>query len=144
YTAASNNIVKNFLNDDNSPKEDFNIWDDYFDIGTPNQHTQQVILNYEIPIDKVPVFSLIKANYSYTADYNWQRSSSAFDNIEIDGSTFNLGNTIQNANSNTLSTTFNMNTLYKYLGLTPGTKTAAKAKPAGPPKPGERIVNTNT
>lgn len=143
YTAASNNIVKNFLNDDNSPKEDFNIWDDYFDIGTPNQHTQQLILNYDIPLDKLPIFSFVKANYSYTADYNWQRSSSAFDNIEIEGVAYDLGNTIQNANSNTLSTTFNMNLLYKYLGLTPGSKTTAKPKPAGPPKPGEKIVNTN-
>jgi cell surface protein SprA len=142
YTASSNNIVKNFLNDDNTPKENFNIWDDYFDIGIPNQHTQQVIINYDLPLDKLPILSFIKANYSYTADYNWQRSSSAFDNIEIDGTSFNLGNTVQNANSNTLSTTFNMNTLYKYLGLTPGAKTAAKPKPAGPPKPGEKIVNT--
>ena len=148
YTAASNNIVKNYLNDDNTPKEDFNIWDDYFDIGTPNQHTQQLILNYDIPINKVPVFSFIKANYSYTADYNWQRSSTALSEYEEENpdgtfTTYDLGNTIQNANSNTLNTTFNMTTLYKYLGLTPGAKKAAKPKPSGPPKPGEKIVNTN-
>ncbi|MBZ4041786.1 T9SS outer membrane translocon Sov/SprA [Flavobacterium hibisci] len=148
YTASSNNIVKNFLNDDNTPKEDFSIWDDYFDLGTPNQHTQQLVLNYDIPINKVPVLSFIKANYSYTADYNWQRSSTALSQYEEenpDGSftTYDLGNTIQNANSNTLSTTFNMTTLYKYLGLTPGSKKAAKTKPAGPPKPGEKVVNTN-
>jgi len=147
YTAASNNIVRNFLNDDNSPKEDFNIWDDYFDIGTPNQHLQQLVLNYDIPINKIPVFSFVKATYSYTADYSWNRASTAFSEYEAenpDGSTtlYDLGNTIQNANSNTLSTTFNMNTLYKYLGLTPGSKSAAKAKPAAPPKPGEKIVNT--
>ena len=143
YTAASNNIVKNYLNDDNSPKEDFNIWDDYFDIGTPNQHTQQLVVNYDIPLDKLPIFSFVKANYSYTADYNWQRSSSALDNIPIEGVVYDLGNTIQNANSNTLSTTFNMTLLYKYLGLTPGAKKATAPKPAGPPKPGEKIVNTN-
>ena len=147
YTAASNNIVRNFLNDDNTPKEDFNIWDDYLDIGTPNQHLQQLVLNYEIPINKIPVFSFVKASYSYTADYNWQRSSTAFSEYEEqnpDGSfsTYNLGNTIQNANSNTLTTTLSMNTLYKYLGLTPGSKSAAKPKPAAPPKPGEKIVNT--
>ena len=147
YTAASNNIVRNFLNDDNTPKEDFNIWDDYLDIGTPNQHLQQLVLNYEIPINKIPVFSFVKASYSYTADYNWQRSSTAFSEYEEqnpDGSfsTYNLGNTIQNANSNTLTTTLSMNTLYKYLGLTPGSKSAAKPKPTAPPKPGEKIVNT--
>jgi cell surface protein SprA len=148
YTAASNNIVKNYLNDDNTPKEDFNIWDDYFDIGIPNQHSQQLVLNYDIPINKLPVFSFIKANYSYTADYNWQRSSTALseyteENPDGSATTYDLGNTIQNANSNTLSTTFNMTMLYKYLGLTPGTKSAAKPKTTGPPKPGEKIVNTN-
>ena len=148
YTAASNNIVKNYLNDDNTPKQDFNIWDDYFDVGIPNQHSQQLVLNYDIPINKLPVFSFVKANYSYTADYNWQRSSTALseyteENPDGTTTTYNLGNTIQNANSNTLSTTFNMTMLYKYLGLVPGAKSAAKPKAAGPPKPGEKIVNTN-
>ena len=147
YTASSNNIVKNYLNDDSTPKEDFSIWDDYFDLGTPNQHTQQLILNYDIPIYKLPIFSFVKANYSYTADYNWQRSSTALsqyveENPDGSTTTYNLGNTIQNANSNTLSTTLNMTMLYKYLGLTPGAK-AAKPKPTAPPKPGEKIVNTN-
>lgn len=146
YTAASNNIVRNFLNDDNTPKEDFNIWDDYLDIGTPNNHTQQLVLNYDIPINKIPIFGFVKATYSYTADYNWLRSSTAFSQFQQenqDGTTtmYDLGNTIQNANSNTLTTTLNMNTLYKYLGLTPGGKPTAKAKPAAPPKPGEKIVN---
>ncbi|WP_316634176.1 cell surface protein SprA [uncultured Flavobacterium sp.] len=147
YTAASNNIVKNYMNDDNTPKENFNIWDDYWDIGTPNQHIQQLVLNYEIPLNKIPVFGFVKASYSYTADYSWQRSSTALSQYEQqnpDGTitTYNLGNTIQNANSNTLTTTFNMNTLYKYLGLTPGAKSGAKPKAAAPPKPGEKIVNT--
>lgn len=144
YSATSNNIVRNFLNDDNSPKEDFNIWDDYWDIGTPNQHAQQLVLNYEIPINKIPVFGFVKASYSYTADYNWQRSSTAFSEYTDPdtGSVYNLGNTIQNANSNTLTTTLNMPTLYKYLGLTPGAKKQAKPKPTAPPKPGEKIVNT--
>ena len=142
YTAASNNIVRNFLNDDNTPKEDFNIWDDYFDIGIPNQHLQQLVLNYDIPINKIPIFSFVKATYSYTADYNWQRSSTALSQyVDENGVSWDLGNTVQNANSNTFSTTLNMNTLYKYLGLTPGSK-PAKAKPAAPPKPGEKIVNT--
>lgn len=144
YSATSNNIVRNFLNDDNTPKEDFNIWDDYFDIGTPNQHAQQLVLNYEIPINKIPIFSFVKASYSYTADYNWQRSSTAFSEYEDPntGTIYNLGNTIQNANSNTLTTTLTMATLYKYLGLVPGAKKQAKPKPTAPPKPGEKIVNT--
>ncbi|TRX42382.1 T9SS outer membrane translocon Sov/SprA [Flavobacterium restrictum] len=142
YTASSSNIVKNYLNEDNKPIDSFTIWDSYWNIGTPNQHMQQLVLNYEIPINKIPVFSFVKANYSYTGDYSWQRSSEALSQVEIDGNSYNLGNTVQNANSSTLNATFNMDMLYKYLGLTKsGIKAPIKPKTAAP-KPGEKVVNT--
>ena len=143
YTASSSNIVKNYLNENNEPIDTFTIWDSYWDIGDPNQHMQQLVVNYEIPINKIPLFSFIKANYSYTGDYSWQRTSNALSQIEIDGIGYNLGNTVQNASSSNLNATFNMDMLYKYLGLTKNTnKTVPKPKTA-PPKPGEKIVNTN-
>ncbi|MFV8371000.1 cell surface protein SprA [Flavobacterium sp. LB2P74] len=143
YTASSSNIVKNYLNEDNEPIDTFTIWDSYWDIGDPNQHMQQLVVNYEIPINKIPLFSFVKANYSYTGDYTWQRTSNALSQIEIEGNSYNLGNTIQNASSNNLNATFNMDMLYKYLGLTKNTnKTVPKPKTTAP-KPGEKIVNTN-
>ena len=143
YTASSNNIVKNYLDKDNVAIDSFTIWDSYWDIGTPNQHMQQLVVNYELPINKIPLFSFVKANYSYTGDYNWQRASTALSQLEIEGQTFNLGNTVQNANSNNLNATFNMDQFYKYVGLTKGT-TKAVAKPkVVAPKPGEKVVNTN-
>ena len=143
YKASSSNIVKNYLNQDNEPIDSFTIWDSYWDIGNPNQHMQQLVLNYEIPINKIPLFSFIKANYSYTGDYSWQRTSNALSQIEIDGANYNLGNTIQNANSNNLNATFNMEMLYKYLGVSKNdNKTVPKPKMTAP-KPGEKIVNTN-
>lgn len=143
YTASSSNIVKNYLNEDNEPIETFTIWDSYWDIGDPNQHMQQLVVNYEIPINKIPLFSFVKANYSYTGDYSWQRTSNALSQIEIDGNSYNLGNTVQNASSNNLNATLNMDMLYKYLGLTKNAnKTVPKPKTTAP-KPGEKIVNTN-
>ncbi len=141
YTASSSNIVKNYLNENNEPIDSFTIWDSYWDIGDPNNHTQQLVLNYEIPINKIPLFSFIKANYSYTGDYSWQRASNALSEIEIGGTTYNLGNTIQNANSHNLNTSFNMDSFYSYLGLKKANKSAPKNKVA--PKPGEKVVNTN-
>jgi cell surface protein SprA len=143
YTASSNNIVKNYMGDDNVPIDSFTIWDSYWDIGTSNQHTQQLVLNYQIPIDKIPVLSFIKANYSYTGDYSWQRTSVALSSYTADdGTTYNLGNTIQNASSHNLNATFTMDTFYKYIGLTK--KSALKANPrAIVPKPGEKVSNTN-
>ena len=143
YTASSSNIVKNYLNEANEPIDSFTIWDSYWDIGDPNQHMQQLILNYEIPLSKIPLFSFVKANYSYTGDYNWQRTSNALSEIQIDGINYNLGNTIQNASSHNLNAALNMDLLYKYLGLTKNTaKVVPKPKPTIP-KPGEKIVNTN-
>ncbi|MCD0472776.1 cell surface protein SprA [Flavobacterium sp. EDS] len=143
YTASSNNIVKNYLNADNEPIDSFSIWDSYWDIGTPNQHMQQLVLNYEIPLYKIPVLGFLKASYSYTGDYSWQRTSEALSTFEDDkGGVYDLGNTVQNANSNTFTAAMNMNTLYKYLGLTKGGAKMTKVKPTVP-KPGEKVVNTN-
>ena len=143
YTASSSNIVKNYMNDDNEPIESFSIWDSYWDIGDPNQHMQQLMVNYEIPLNKIPIFSFVKANYTYTGDYSWRRASEALSEIQIDGTNYNLGNTVQNANSNNLNATFNMETFYKYLGITK-TKNNAVPKPkAAAPKPGEKVVKTN-
>jgi len=140
YTASSSNIVKNYMNEDNVPIDDLTIWDSYLNVGQANQHMQQLVLNYEIPIDKIPVFSFIKANYSYTGDYSWQRASLALSQINIDGNTYNLGNTVQNASSHNLNATLNMDLFYKYVGLTKKSQTKAKPKSAAP-KPGEKLTD---
>ncbi|NRT14001.1 cell surface protein SprA [Flavobacterium sp. 28A] len=143
YTASSSNIVKNYLNEDNEPIDSFTIWDSYWNIGDPNQHMQQLVLNYEIPINKIPLLSFVKANYSYTGDYSWQRTSNALSDINIDGVDYDLGNTIQNARSNNLNATFNMDMLYKYIGLSKSDKKQGSKPKVAIPKPGEKIVNTN-
>jgi hypothetical protein len=51
------------------PIDSFSIWDSYWDIGT----CLCTAVGCEcIPINKIPVFSFIKANYSYTGDYTWR------------------------------------------------------------------------
>ncbi|HTG67407.1 MAG TPA: cell surface protein SprA, partial [Flavobacterium sp.] len=140
YAATTSNLVKNYLDQEDQPIEDFSIWDSYWDIGDPNQHTQQVILNYELPINKIPLFSFVKASYTYTGDYSWQKSANALSEIVVDGTDYNLGNTIQNARTNTLNASFNMEMLYKYLGLSKSK--AVVKKPTVAPKPGQKITNT--
>ncbi|WP_449404174.1 T9SS outer membrane translocon Sov/SprA [Flavobacterium pallidum] len=140
YTGASNNIVKAY--DDQGLLID-TIYDDYWNIGDPNQHTQQFILNYELPLSKLPFLSFLKATYTYTGDYSWQRASEATSNFEDrEGNFYNLGNTVQNNGAHRINTTLNLELLYKYLGLTK-TKAVAKA-PAktAPPKPGQKVTTT--
>lgn len=88
--------------------EDFTIWDDYWNIGEANQHIQQIVVNYDLPLNKLPVFAFVKSTYSYTGDYSWQRSTDALSTIETDEGVFSLGNTIQNAGSHRLNTALNM------------------------------------
>ncbi|WP_370529622.1 T9SS outer membrane translocon Sov/SprA [Flavobacterium rivulicola] len=141
FTAASHNIVRSYLNEDNVPDNSYTIWTDFWNIGTPNQHNQQIVVNYDLPINKLPFLSFVKSTYSYTGDYSWQRSSLALASVSLDGVDYNLGNTIQNSGSHRLNTAFNMETFYKYIGL--GKKPAtAPARPAAIPKPGEKITNT--
>ncbi|HEU4789088.1 MAG TPA: cell surface protein SprA, partial [Flavobacterium sp.] len=141
YTAASRNLVKNYLDANDQPMNDVTIWDGYFDTGTANFHMQQFILNYEIPFDKIPVLSFIKANYSYTGDYSWQQSSEALSKVPSGDLIYDLGNTVQNARTTNFNTTFNMETLYKYIGISKSS--ANKPKPVTAPKPGEKVVKTD-
>jgi cell surface protein SprA len=78
----------------------------------------------------------VKANYSYTGDYNWQKSSNAFSQLK--DIIPDLGNTVQNARSNNLNTSFNMDMLYKYLGLTKNSNKSTNRQRASAPKPGEK------
>lgn len=139
FSASSNNIVRNYLDENNVPDNSYTIWSDYWNVGTPNLHNQQLVVNYDLPINKIPVFSFINSAYTYTGDYSWQRASLALQTIEAeDGTIYNLGNTIQNASSHRLNTKFNMDTFYKYIGLTKAKKPAGR--PATAPKPGEKVI----
>ena len=140
YTVGTSNIVRNYLDENGVADNTVTIWDDYLDPGTANQHNQQLVINYDLPINKIPIFSFVKSNYTYTGDFSWQRASLALQRIVDDGISYNLGNTIQNAASHRLNTTFNMDALYKYLGV--GKKPARPAvRPTTAPKPGEKIEN---
>ncbi|WP_394331850.1 T9SS outer membrane translocon Sov/SprA [Flavobacterium sasangense] len=145
YTAASNNIVRNYLDENNLPIDGLDIWDDYWNTGTANQHNQQFVVNYDLPINKLPIFSFVKSTYTYTGDYNWQRSSDAFSSIEAeDGTTYQLGNTVQNASSHKLNTILNMDMFYKYVGLTKAKSNKGKNAPKNKqvaPKPGQKVTS---
>ena len=141
YTVATNNIVRNYIDDEGNVDNSIGLWDDYFEAGEANRQTQQFVVNYELPINKIPFLSFVKANYSYQGDYQWQRASLALQQVESNGTIYELGNTIQNAASHKLNASLTMDTFYKYIGLVKGgQKKKTPAKPAAPPKPGEKVA----
>ena len=120
YNASNNNIVKNYFIDDNINGEQdssLDVFDRFFDIGDPNMQSQQFAINYELPLNKIPTFSFITASYSYTGDFQWQKGSDLFGNLTLNGETYDLGNTISNANTHNVNSSLDMSKLYKYIGL---------------------------
>lgn len=141
YTASTSNIVRNYFDETGAPIASYTIWTDYWNIGEPNQHNQQVTVNYELPLSKLPFLSFLKSTYTYTGDFAWQRGSDAVRQFrDIDNNEWDLGNTIQNNGAHRLNTTLNMDLFYKYIGLVKSRNTKQPARPATP-KPGEKVQN---
>ena len=124
------------------------LFDNFFQIGRPNQYHQTLDATYRIPINKISWFDFINSTYSYTADFDWQASS--IDYAE------SLGNTIQNANTHTLSADFDMTKLYKRTGILDlvkkkrkrikkkkgDKKDKSKEKKIAAPRPKSRVIKT--
>ncbi|MBC7642138.1 MAG: cell surface protein SprA, partial [Flavobacterium sp.] len=143
FTASSANIIRNYLDANNVPDQTNTIWTDYWNFGEPNQHNQQLVVNYELPINKIPFLNFVKSTYTYTGNSAWQRASQAMSAFESAGVVYNLGNTIQNSGIHKINGTFNMDGFYKYIGLVkPGSKAPKQQTPKVAPKPGEKIQNT--
>jgi cell surface protein SprA len=72
-------------------------------LGTTTAYRHQSNINYQIPINKIPIFDFISSTARYSTSYTWTRRPFAQEEI---------GNTIQNTNTKSLNGTLNMLTLY--------------------------------
>ena len=136
FTASNNNIVRNYFKDNiiNGEQDStLDVWDGFLDFGDPNRQMQNLGLTYQLPINKIPTFSFINATYQYTGNFQWQKGSDLYGNLELDGETYDLGNTIQNANTHNINTNLDMNKLYKYLGLVKKPIRRVRTRTTGPP-----------
>src|SRR5690606_13273978 len=115
-TASNNNIVRNYFNLDRDPDSgidpSLDLWDGFFDLGEPNRHAQQLQLNYELPLSKIPFLDFINAQYTYTSNFDWQRGGDAL--LEVSGENINI---VQNANTHNITATMGMQRFYDFLGL---------------------------
>ena len=114
FDSSTNRIVRNYFDDENNPDTTTGIWDGFFNTGIPNQHFQSLQLNYDLPLAKVPVLEFVKATYSYTGNFQWERGSEIYQTLE---NVPDLGNSVQNSNSHQVNANLEMQTLYDYLGL---------------------------
>lgn len=127
FTASNSNIVRNYFIDDRiNGRQDpeLNVWDGFFDFGDPNFQTQQIQVNYELPLYKIPALSFLRTTYAYNGTFQWQKGSDLNEGLQLEDpdnpgtfDTFNLGHSIQNSNTHNINSTLNMETFYKSIGL---------------------------
>lgn len=121
--------------DPNSPYYDqeaydsINIRKEFFSGGTMRNFSQQLEINYKIPIDKIPGLDWITAQYSYKSNYLWTASPSSIQ--------ARLGNTIENSQDNQLNGNLDFTRLYNkipYLSQLNKKQSSQSQRPAPRPK----------
>jgi cell surface protein SprA len=88
---------------------------EFFDRLTKTQYNHQISLNYNIPINKLPLLDFTTASVRYAGTYNWQHSPLYDTRKDAAGNfilTDTLGNTIQNSRNISWNGQLNMVTLY--------------------------------
>ena len=104
FRAANNYVYDGFDN-----AEDVQLFDNFFNLGRPDHYHQSLNGTYKLPLDKLPFLDFVKADYTYTADFDWQASSQSY----ID----KVGNVIQNANTQTIGVDLDFSKFYKTVGI---------------------------
>jgi len=114
FTGNVFRTVKNYYLPDGTLNYEAQLWDGFFHPGDPYTVQQGFNLTYKLPFDKLPFLSFIEANYTYNGTFQWQRRSEIL--ADVDG--YDLGNKIQNANTQQLNGSLNLKDIYDYVGLT--------------------------
>ena len=79
------------------------IWQNFWDSGRPTSYNQKFSLNYQFPLNKLPIFNFMTLSTRYNGNYDWKSAPLALQN---------LGNTIQNSQNRQYNGQINLTTLY--------------------------------
>ncbi len=143
FTAANNNIVRNYFKDNDlirgEQDDALDVWHGLFDAGDPNRQSQSLGITYQLPLKKIPAFSFIDATYQYSGDFLWQKGSDFYERPIDDGGIGSPAHSIQNSNVHDINASLDMNRFYRYIGLVkkPIKRSRARTIPRGAPPGGD-------
>lgn len=104
------------------------------DFGRVTSYNQTTNINYNIPINKIPIFNWLSANARYTGTFNWQAAPLSLTQ---------LGNTIDNSQTKQLNANANMNSLYNKIGYLRKLNQPQRRQPANVPAKGVKPDESN-
>ncbi|HMM12197.1 MAG TPA: cell surface protein SprA [Bacteroidales bacterium] len=115
------------------------IWNEIMRLGTKNRFNHNIRLNYNLPINKIPLFNWVTVSAGYQAMYTWQSSPLSVKQ--------RVGNTIENQNSQQLNGNFDFIRLYSKIGYLQKLSTPARQNGLGGgamPRPGADVARPGT
>lgn len=92
---------------DTKEKKD-EIWSNIKDFGRTTNYRHNVTLNYNLPLNKLPITDWINSRFSYATDYEWMSAPLTLDT---------LGHTVRNSRSIRFNVDGNMQSLYNKIGF---------------------------
>jgi len=119
FNATNNSVIRNYytydaFGDISGVNKEKSLWSDFWDMGTPDHFFSKFQLNYDLPFSKFPFFEFMRANYTYSGDFDYQRGSQTL--LQLAHQDIN---TLQNGNTHNLTANFTFEQLYRYLGVKP-------------------------
>ena len=119
YSATANAVIDEpegiIEGDINTKFERRYIWDQIFRLGRMKNFTQNIVLNYSLPLDKIPLTDWLSTNARYSVGYGW--IAGAIDRTQSDAVSLTedelfFGNFIDNKRTTGLTSTVDMDKVY--------------------------------
>ncbi len=107
YTATSNNRIDEPEGEIDDAARD-SIWSNFWRGGRSTRFHQTLNLNWNAPVNLIPILNWTNATYRYTSNYDWSTASIT---------RLSFGNTIQNSNTQQYNLQFNFTQLYNKVGF---------------------------
>jgi len=115
-----------------------------YDLGRNTDYTQEIKVNYRVPINKLPLLRWTTLTANYTANYDWLRGQDEYlvaATDSTDAYTLNFGNTVQNSSTLRLEARLNFSSLYKSVKYLNDVSTRFTPKGRVPVKRDDKDVN---
>jgi cell surface protein SprA len=80
------------------------VWNEIKEFGTISKYNQSITINYNLPINKIPLFSWVNSQFKYLGTYNWSASPKSTQQ--------RFGNQIENSRQIQLNGSLNFTQLY--------------------------------
>ncbi|MBR1625917.1 MAG: cell surface protein SprA [Bacteroidales bacterium] len=141
YSSTMNSLIEEPRGRIDTREKKDSVWQSITDLGKAMQFTQNIRLNYNAPISKIPALNWVRLNGNYTAQYTFQGSTNA---------TESLGNTIENSmrinatGSLAFATLYNKFSFIKKAYESRDKKRGLQMTPRTPVRPNTTKDNKNT